>query len=90
MGAKLFHVDGKTDKHDEANLLLLLLFFFFFAILRTCLKIYFLSLFVIHSFHWHVQNATIPCHSKELLLFVITELIIKFSQCFLIFTPIFS
>jgi len=21
----------------------------------------------IHSFHWHVQNATIPCRSQELL-----------------------
>ena len=24
----------------------------------------------IHSFHWHVQNATIPCHSQELLPFL--------------------
>jgi hypothetical protein len=24
----------------------------------------------IHSFHWHVQNATIPCLSQELLLFL--------------------
>jgi hypothetical protein len=24
----------------------------------------------IHSFHWHVQNATIPCRSQELLPFV--------------------
>jgi hypothetical protein len=23
----------------------------------------------IHSFHWHVQNATIPCHSQKLLPF---------------------
>jgi hypothetical protein len=23
----------------------------------------------IHSFHWHVQNATIPCRSQELLPF---------------------
>jgi hypothetical protein len=25
---------------------------------------------VIHSFHWHVQNLTIPCHSQELLPFL--------------------
>ena len=24
----------------------------------------------IHSFHWHVQNATIPCRSQELLPFL--------------------
>ena len=24
----------------------------------------------IHSFHWHVQNATIPCRSRELLPFL--------------------
>jgi len=24
----------------------------------------------IHSFHWHVQNVTIPCHSQELLPFL--------------------
>ena len=24
----------------------------------------------LHSFHWHVQNATIPCHSQELLPFL--------------------
>jgi hypothetical protein len=24
---------------------------------------------IIHSFHWHVQNATIPCRSQELLPF---------------------
>ena len=24
----------------------------------------------IHSFHWYVQNATIPCHSQELLPFL--------------------
>jgi len=24
----------------------------------------------IHSFHWHVQNATIPCHSQQLLPFL--------------------
>jgi len=24
----------------------------------------------IHSFHWHVQNSTIPCHSQELLPFL--------------------
>ena len=24
----------------------------------------------IHSFHWHVQSATIPCGSQELLLFL--------------------
>jgi len=24
----------------------------------------------IHSFHWHVQNATIPCRSQELLAFL--------------------
>jgi len=23
----------------------------------------------IHSFHWHVHNVTIPCHSQELLPF---------------------
>jgi hypothetical protein len=28
--------------------------------------------FHIHSFHWHMQNATIPCHSQELLLFPLT------------------
>jgi hypothetical protein len=80
MGAEMFHVDGKTNKHDEANS-------FFFTILQTRLKIEFLSLFVIHSFHWHAQNVTIHCRSQELLQFVITELTIKFSQCFLIFTP---
>ena len=24
-------------------------------------------IYIIHSFHWHVQNATIPCRSQELL-----------------------
>jgi len=24
----------------------------------------------LHSFHWHVQNATTPCHSQELLPFL--------------------
>jgi len=24
----------------------------------------------IHSFHWYVQNAMIPCHSQELLPFL--------------------
>jgi hypothetical protein len=24
----------------------------------------------IHSFHWHVQNVTIPCRSQELLPFL--------------------
>jgi hypothetical protein len=82
VGAELFHADEKTDKHDEDK--------FFFAILQTCLTIEFLSLFVIHSFHWHMQNVTIPGCSHELLLFVITELTTKFSQCFLIFTPHFQ
>jgi hypothetical protein len=46
VGAELFHSDGKTDKHDEANS------FFFFTILQTRLKIEFLTLFLlfIHSF----------------------------------------
>ena len=28
-----------------------------------------LYLQLVHSFHWHVQNAVIPCHSQELLPF---------------------
>jgi len=28
------------------------------------------SLKLIHSFHWHVQNATIPCRPQELLPFL--------------------
>jgi hypothetical protein len=28
------------------------------------------ELHFIQSFHWHVQNATIPCHSQELLPFL--------------------
>jgi len=26
--------------------------------------------FIFHSFHWHVQNATVPCRSQELLPFL--------------------
>ena len=28
------------------------------------------QLHIIHSFHWLVQKATIPCHSQELLPFI--------------------
>ena len=28
------------------------------------------QLYIIHSFHWHVQNAMIPRHSQELLPFL--------------------
>jgi hypothetical protein len=34
----------------------------------------------IHSFHWHVKNATIPCSSQELLPFLSVSL----------FPPLFS
>jgi len=35
---------------------------------RHCVDIYMKSF--IHSFHRHVQNATIPCHSQETLPFL--------------------
>ena len=45
-------------------------------VLRTRLTFKFILFFVpcvsgfIHSFHWHVQNATIPCRSQVLLPFL--------------------
>jgi hypothetical protein len=41
---------------------------------------------VFHSFHWHVQNATIPCRSQELLtfLFVIYFFLPPFSTHFIL------
>ena len=33
------------------------------------LKLRVMIMMLIHSFHWHVQNAVIPCHSQELLPF---------------------
>jgi hypothetical protein len=34
------------------------------------IKLFSITTFLfIHSFHWHVQNATIPCRSRELLPF---------------------
>ena len=38
----------------------------------------------IHSFHWHMQHVTIPCHSRELLPFLsVTSLL-----CHLFFHPL--
>jgi len=87
---KSFQWDLRCSMWMERQTNMMKLIVLFFAILQTRQKIEFLSLFVIHSFHWHVQNVMIPCCSQELLLFVITELTIKFSQCFLIFTPHFQ
>ena len=39
---------------------------------------------IMHSFHWHMQNATIPCHSQELLPFL--SVIYPFHQ--LVFHPL--
>ena len=40
------------------------------TVLGTCRSQIVISNYsIIHSFHWHVQDSTIPCHSQELLPF---------------------
>ena len=41
---------------------------FHICIILYCIILYYIY-YIIHSFHWHVQNATTPCHSQELLPF---------------------
>ena len=42
----------------------------FLAVLRSFFHSSLLCTIILHSFHWHVQNATIPCRSQELLPFL--------------------
>jgi hypothetical protein len=56
VGAELFHADGRTDRHDEANSC-------FFAILRTRLKT---SLLVLRREIIALYSEICPKHTNDL------------------------